>query len=82
MGNAERANSRLLVRDPITLQPLKTEGEYKPRTTYWLRRIKCGDCELCAPQAAGTVMLQKHAPQKQEVTEAQQKTLTSKKGED
>lgn len=30
----------LLVRDPETREPLKAAGEEKPRTTYWLRRIK------------------------------------------
>lgn len=29
----------LLVRDPITREPLKASGEMKPRNTYWLRRI-------------------------------------------
>lgn len=31
------------VRDPETLQPLAEKGERKPRTTYWLRRLKDGD---------------------------------------
>lgn len=30
----------LLVRDPVTREPLKPKGESKPRSTYWLRRIK------------------------------------------
>ena len=29
----------LLVRDPITCEPLKANGEMKPRNAYWLRRI-------------------------------------------
>jgi hypothetical protein len=29
----------VLVRDPITREPLKASGEMKPRNTYWLRRI-------------------------------------------
>ncbi len=29
----------LLVRDPLTRQPLKAAGEDKPRNAYWLRRI-------------------------------------------
>ncbi|MGR6860804.1 DUF2635 domain-containing protein [Aliivibrio salmonicida] len=29
----------VLVRDPITREPLKANGEMKPRNTYWLRRI-------------------------------------------
>lgn len=32
--------NELIVRDPITRKPLKTEGEEKPRNPYWLRRIK------------------------------------------
>ncbi|WP_172562558.1 DUF2635 domain-containing protein [Vibrio furnissii] len=30
----------LSVLDPLTCQPLKSDGEEKPRNTYWLRRIK------------------------------------------
>lgn len=33
-----------LVRDPISLRPLPAEGDNKPKTSYWLRRIRCGDC--------------------------------------
>ena len=33
----------VMVRDPETREPLKAEGEMKPRDTYWLRRIKDGD---------------------------------------
>ena len=29
----------VLVRDPITREPLKANGEMKPRNAYWLRRI-------------------------------------------
>ncbi|MBL4830036.1 MAG: DUF2635 domain-containing protein [Aliivibrio sp.] len=32
----------LLVRDPLTREPLKATGETKPRNTYWLRRIQDG----------------------------------------
>lgn len=35
--------SGLIVRDPITLKPLDEKGESKPRNSYWLRRIRCGD---------------------------------------
>ena len=34
------------VRDPETLQPLAENGEKKPRTTYWLRRLKDGDVSV------------------------------------
>lgn len=30
------------VRDPITFEPLKEEGEEKPRSEYWLRRVLDG----------------------------------------
>lgn len=32
-----------LVRDPVTSKPLAPEGEAKPKTGYWLRRIMDGD---------------------------------------
>lgn len=28
----------LIVRDPVTREPLKANGETKPRNAYWLRR--------------------------------------------
>ena len=33
------ATKGLLVRDPITREPLKAEGEMKPRNAYWVRRV-------------------------------------------
>ncbi|EMQ4857607.1 DUF2635 domain-containing protein [Morganella sp. B601] len=45
----------LTVRDPETLQPLAEKGERKPRTTYWLRRLKDGDVtEVQAAPRKGT----------------------------
>lgn len=45
----------LTVRDPETLQPLAEKGERKPRTTYWLRRLKDGDVtEVQAAPKKGT----------------------------
>lgn len=32
-----------MVRDPVTYQALKVEGEIKPRNSYWLRRMSDGD---------------------------------------
>ena len=32
----------LLVRDPITREPLQQKGEVKPRNAYWLRRVMDG----------------------------------------
>lgn len=34
------------VRDPITMRMLKDEGEFKPRNSYWMRRVKQGDVVL------------------------------------
>ena len=33
----------LVVRDPITRQPLAADGELKPLDTYWCRRLADGD---------------------------------------
>lgn len=45
----------LTVRDPETLQPLAEKGERKPRTAYWLRRLRDGDVtEVQAAQRKGT----------------------------
>lgn len=33
----------LLVKDPVTGKPLTEDGETKPATTYWLRRLCDGD---------------------------------------
>jgi hypothetical protein len=35
----------LIVKDPETGKPLAPEGENKPDTTYWRRRIADGDVE-------------------------------------
>lgn len=45
------AKAGLLVKDPETRKPLKTEGEDKPRNIYWLRRVKDGDCSVIAPKS-------------------------------
>ena len=33
----------LVVRDPVTMIPLKAEGEPKERSSHWIRRLKAGD---------------------------------------
>jgi hypothetical protein len=33
-----------LVRDPVTLVPLSADGEWKPATSYWDRKVLFGDC--------------------------------------
>ena len=40
-----RPRAGLIVRDPVTMEPLPSEGAVKPLTTYWRRRIKDGDVE-------------------------------------
>lgn len=43
------------VRDPLNGKPLATAGETKPRTSYWLRRLRAGDVvEGKAPKTAAT----------------------------
>lgn len=44
----------LIVRDPETREPLKVEGEEKPRNPYWLRRIKDKSVELVIEEKAKT----------------------------
>lgn len=43
----------LKVRDPVTKQHLKDEGEQKPRSTYWLRRQAAGEVIEVPAAAAG-----------------------------
>ncbi len=38
-----KPKANILVRDPVTREPLKSTGETKPRDTYWLRRLKDKD---------------------------------------
>jgi hypothetical protein len=40
-----------IVRDPQSHRPLAEAGEEKPRTQYWLRRLRDGDVELIDEQA-------------------------------
>lgn len=37
------ARAGLIVRDPVTFEPLPAEGAEKPRDQYWLRRLRDGD---------------------------------------
>lgn len=39
-----------LVRDPVTFIPLKADGENKPRSQYWLRRLRDGDVIEVKPE--------------------------------
>ncbi|MFZ5715758.1 MAG: DUF2635 domain-containing protein [Bradyrhizobium sp.] len=40
-----------LVRDPESGEPLKTEGEWKPRSQFWARRIRDRDVIQAEPAA-------------------------------
>lgn len=37
------ASKDVIVRDPTTGKPLADKGEKKPRTSYWIRRLRDGD---------------------------------------
>ncbi len=39
----------LKVRDDVSLMHLAPEGEEKPESNYWVRRLTCGDVIACAP---------------------------------
>ncbi len=41
-----RPRAGLIVRDPLTLRALPEEGGTVPRTSFWLRRVFCGDVVL------------------------------------
>lgn len=38
----------VLVRDPKTKAPLQTGGREVPETSFWLRRLACGDVTLAS----------------------------------
>lgn len=40
------------VRDPVTKQHLRADGESKPRSNYWLRRVASGEVVEAAQHAA------------------------------
>lgn len=41
----------LTVLDPITYEPLPPTGAYKPKNSYWLRRLYNGEVYECTPPA-------------------------------
>lgn len=49
------ASPGLVVRDPITRQPLAADGEPKPLDTYWARRLRDGDVLVQQPAALPAV---------------------------
>lgn len=46
-----------LVRDPISKKPLPPEGREVPESSYWLRRLRCGDVRLSIAAPADSVVL-------------------------
>ncbi len=45
------AREGLIVRDPASRQPLPAEGAWKPRDSYWTRRLMGGDVVETEPPA-------------------------------
>ena len=46
-----KKSDRLRVIDPMTHRPLPDEGHSVVQSTYWVRRLNCGDVELVKPAA-------------------------------
>jgi hypothetical protein len=51
-----------LVRDPDTRAPLATEGEWKPRSQFWNRRLRDGDVIPAEPTAVAASPAAADAP--------------------
>jgi hypothetical protein len=49
------------VLDPITHRPLESSGAWKPRNSFWLRRIRFGEVVESVPPAAEKAPKQKPA---------------------
>jgi len=45
MKQTLKPKAGLLVRDPITMEPLKADGDPKEMNSYWRRRMKDGEVE-------------------------------------
>jgi hypothetical protein len=50
------ANPAHVIRDPRTKRPLPAKGANVPRTTFWHRRLMCGDVVLAesSPSSSST----------------------------
>jgi hypothetical protein len=46
------AKTGSIVRDPRTMIPLSQDGEWKPRDSYWLRRLHFADAIETTPPSA------------------------------
>jgi hypothetical protein len=42
----------VVVRDPVTREPLPASGREVPENDYWMRRLRDGDIETAAPARA------------------------------
>ncbi len=62
-------NSNVLgmVRDPVTFQFLKDEGENKPQSTYWLRRVKFKDVVVCSPSKKKVKKIESQSAQEKDL---------------
>ncbi len=49
-----KKTERLRVLDPVTTRPLPNDGAAVVPSTYWTRRLQCGDVELVTKPAART----------------------------
>lgn len=45
----EGAGTRYKIRDPFTFRHLAEDGEHKPDSEYWLRRLNEGGIEIIEP---------------------------------
>lgn len=57
-------------RDPVTGQPLPADGAFKPRTAYWLRRLRDGSAKEAKP------------PKGEKADKPKLNLVNSKKGDD
>jgi len=48
------ARRDLVVRDPATAEALPAEGALRPRSSYWMRRLRDGDVVEAKPAKRGT----------------------------
>ncbi len=44
-----KKSARLRVIDPMTNRPLPDAGHSVVQSTYWVRRLRCGDVEVVKP---------------------------------
>lgn len=60
------ARRGLIVRDPRTRKPLSEDGELKPLTGYWLRRLRDGSVTETPLPAVNTAAVPKASRKKPE----------------